>query len=160
VCSPPPWGRMGQFLRTNHGKSCLQITGVYSYPLCKARHPLPGLSYLCARQGAITWGCKSPIDPAGGTVSRTARVSTARWDLKEAAGKALARRTETAYEAAILDERANRLKVRYLHGKYGSICSGYKREGDSVLPGEVCQPAMCYGHREVTGRVGRSQQRA
>ena len=68
-------------------------------------------------------------------------MSTARWDLKEAAGKALARRTETAYEAAILDERANRLKVRYLHGKYGSICSGYKREGGCVLPGEVCQPA-------------------
>jgi len=87
-------------------------------------------------------------------------VSTARWDLKEAAGKALARRTGTAYEAAILDERANRLKVRYLHGKYGSRCSGYKREGDGVLPGEVCQPALGYGHREVTGRVGRSQQRA
>jgi hypothetical protein len=33
-----------------------------------------------------------------GTASRTARVSTARWNLKEAAGKILARRTETAYE--------------------------------------------------------------
>ena len=34
-----------------------------------------------------------------GTASRTARVSTARWNLKEAAGKLPARRTEIAYEA-------------------------------------------------------------
>ena len=34
-----------------------------------------------------------------GTVSRTARVSVARRNLKEAAGKVLARRTEIAYEA-------------------------------------------------------------
>jgi hypothetical protein len=39
-------------------------------------------------------------------------VSTVRWDLKEAAGKALTRRTGTAYEAAILDEGAYRLKVK------------------------------------------------
>jgi len=45
---------------------------------------------LCARQGAFTWRCKSSTGPTGGTVSRTARVSTARWNLKEAAGKALA----------------------------------------------------------------------
>ena len=36
-----------------------------------------------------------------GTVSRTARVSRATWNLKEAEGKALARRTEIAYEAAV-----------------------------------------------------------
>ena len=35
-----------------------------------------------------------------GTVSRTARVSVARRNLKEAAGKVPARRTEIAYEAA------------------------------------------------------------
>jgi hypothetical protein len=59
---------------------------------------------LCARQGALTWRCdatkfvevKSSTHPTGGSVSRTARVPTARWDLKEAAGKALARRTEIA----------------------------------------------------------------
>jgi hypothetical protein len=33
-------------------------------------------------------------------------VSTARWNLKEAEGKALAQRTETAYEAVKLDEKA------------------------------------------------------
>jgi len=36
-----------------------------------------------------------------GTVSRTARVSGVTRNLKEAAGKILARRTEIAYEAAI-----------------------------------------------------------
>jgi hypothetical protein len=45
-----------------------------------------------------------------------ARVSIARWNLKEAAGKALARRTENAYEACKLDEKANIFKVRYLYG--------------------------------------------
>lgn len=40
----------------------------------------------------MTWRCKSSTDPA--------RVSIASWNLKEAAGKALARRTEIAYEAA------------------------------------------------------------
>jgi hypothetical protein len=34
-----------------------------------------------------------------GTPSRTARVSTARWNLKEVEGKLLARGTRTAYEA-------------------------------------------------------------
>lgn len=71
----------------------------------------------CARQGAITCGCKSHTDLAGGTVSRMARASIARWSLKEAADKTLARRTEIAYEAARLDEKANIFKVPYLHGK-------------------------------------------
>ena len=49
-----------------------------------------GIPFLwCARQGAITKECKSPMTPAGGIISWTARVSTARWNLKEAAGKAL-----------------------------------------------------------------------
>jgi len=87
-------------------------------------------------------------------------VSIARWNLKEAAGKALARRTEIAYEACKLDERANRLKVRYLYGKFVCRGGGHKREGESALPGEICQLVMNYRHREVTGRVGRSQRRA
>src|SRR6185295_3976748 len=78
------------------------------------------------------------MDPTGGTISRTARVSIARWNLKEAAGKALARRTEIAYEAGKLDEKANIFKVRYLYGKLGCRCGGHKREGESALPGEVC----------------------
>ncbi len=87
-------------------------------------------------------------------------MSIARWNLKEAAGKALARRTETAYEACKLDEKANIFKVRYLYGKLVRICGGHKREGESALPGEICQPVTYYRSREVTGRVGRSQPRA
>ena len=44
----------------------------------------------CARQGALTRRCKSSTDPTGGTVSLSARAATARWGLKEAAGKTLA----------------------------------------------------------------------
>ena len=87
-------------------------------------------------------------------------MSIARWNLKEAAGKALARRTEIAYEACKLDEEASISKVQYLYGKLERICGGHKREGESALPGEVCQLVMYYRHREVAGRVGRSQPRA
>ena len=65
-------------------------------------------------------------------------MSIARGNLKEAAGKALARRTEIAYEACNLDERANVFQVQYLYGKLGCRCGGHKREGESALPGEVC----------------------
>ncbi|MFO8009415.1 MAG: hypothetical protein R6U89_01245 [Dehalococcoidia bacterium] len=58
------------------------------------------------------------------------------------------------------DEEAIIFEVRNLHGEHGRRCGGHKREGGCAIPGEVCQPALCYGHREVTGRVGRSQQRA
>jgi hypothetical protein len=84
-------------------------------------------------------------------------VPTVRWDLKEAAGKTLARRTEIAYEAVLLDEKANIFKVRYLYGKQGRICGGHKREGGCALPGEICPSAMGYQHRKVPGWVGRSQ---
>ena len=57
--------------------------------------------------------------------------------LKEAAGKALARQTGIAYEAMMLDEKANLFKVRYLSGKHYRICGGHKREGGSALPGEI-----------------------
>jgi hypothetical protein len=44
----------------------------------------------CARQGAFARECETPMTPAGGIMSRTARVSTARWNLKEAEGETLA----------------------------------------------------------------------
>ena len=69
-------------------------------------------------------------------------MSIARWDLKEAAGKALPRRTEIAYEAVKLDEKAFTFKVRYLYGKLGCRCGGHKRESESALPGEVCNFAV------------------
>jgi hypothetical protein len=57
--------------------------------------------------------------------------------LKEAAGKALARRTGIAYKAVMLDEKATIFKVRYLSGKHYRKCGGHKREGGSALPGEI-----------------------
>ena len=71
-------------------------------------------------------------------------MSIARWNLKEAAGKALARRTEIAYEACKLDEKANIFKVQYLYGKLVRICGGHKREGESAVPGEICQLVTYY----------------
>lgn len=47
----------------------------------------------------------------------------------EAAGEALARRTEIAYDACSLDEKANVFKVQYLYGKIGCKCGESKREG-------------------------------
>jgi hypothetical protein len=73
-------------------------------------------------------------------VSRTARVSIA--NLKKAAGKAPAGRTEIAYEAVKLDEKASTFKIQYLYGKHGCRCGGHKREGESALPGEVCNFAL------------------
>gem|GEM_PF-4076658 len=49
-----------------------------------------GLVALCARQGALTWGCKSPTGTA-----------------------------DIAYEATTLGERESILKAQYLHGKRG-----------------------------------------
>jgi len=83
----------------------------------------------------MTWRCKSSTGPARGTVSRTARVSTARWNLKEAEGKALARRTEIAYEAVAVGEKAKIFKARYLHGNGGRRCGGHKCEGRAHYPG-------------------------
>ena len=68
-------------------------------------------------------------------------MSIARWNLKEAAGKALARRTGIAYEAVVLGEMANIIKARTLSGKYGRICGGHKRKGRCALPGEICKSA-------------------
>jgi len=52
------------------------------------------------------------MGPTAGTISRTARVSVVRPNLKEAAGKTLARRREIAYEAVMLDKKANIFKVQ------------------------------------------------
>ncbi len=71
-----------------------------------------GAFYWCARQGTLTWRWKSSMDPAAGTISRTARVSVVRLNLKEAAGKTLARRIGIAYEAVMSDEKANSFKVQ------------------------------------------------
>ncbi len=70
-----------------------------------------------------------------GTISRTARVSIARWNLKEVEGKALARRTEIAYKAVAVGKKANIFKAQYVHGNCGRRCGGYKCEGRAHYPG-------------------------
>jgi hypothetical protein len=82
------------------------------------------------------------MHPTGGSISRTARVSIARWNLKEAEGKPLARRTEITYEACTPDEKAIIFKVPYLYGRYVCKCGGHKREGECALPGEICRFAF------------------
>jgi len=100
------------------------------------------------------------MGPTAGTISRTARVSVVRLNLKEAAGKTLARRIGIAYEAVMSDKKANIFEVQKLYGRHGRICGGHKREGRCALPGEICLSAKCYCHRKVAGWVGRSQQTA
>jgi hypothetical protein len=57
----------------------------------------PALSLFFVRPAGRTHlRVKVPYDPGRGIVSRTARVSTVRWNLKEAAGKTLVQLTETA----------------------------------------------------------------
>jgi len=51
-------------------------------------------------------------------------------------------------------------KARNLYGETAHICGRHKRESGCAIPGEVCQPVTNYRDREVTGRAGRSQQRA
>ena len=58
------------------------------------------------RKNASPWarsnGCKSRTCPGGREMySRTARVSTVRWNLKEAVSESLVRRTEIAYKARL-----------------------------------------------------------
>ena len=57
------------------------------------------------------------------------KYATARRDIKEAEKKALARITEIVYAVAVLGEKANILKARYMQGKYARKCGGHKWEG-------------------------------
>ena len=70
-----------------------------------------------------------------GTISRTARVSIARRNLKEAEGKALTRRTEIAYKVVAVGKKATIFKARYVHGNCGRRCGGYKCKGHAHYPG-------------------------
>ena len=52
------------------------------------------------------------MGPTAGTISRTASVSVVRLNLKEAAGKAPARRTGIAYQAVMSDKKAAIFEVQ------------------------------------------------
>ena len=70
-----------------------------------------------------------------GTPSRTARVSGARRNLKEAAGKLLARGTRIAYEAlAWMGERAIRLKAQCHPDRTGVYAAGMWEESHASYP--------------------------
>ena len=71
-----------------------------------------------------------------GTVSRTARVSTARWNLKEAAGKIPARRTEIAYEAVPSGREGHYLQSPIVIREDGAVnAAGIWEEGRANYPG-------------------------
>ena len=100
----------------------------------------------------MTWRCKSAVGPTRGTISRTARVSTERWNLKEAEGKPLARRTGIAYEAVTVGEKAIIFKARYLYGHRGRIGGEHKRESHAHYPGRsVVLPWATVSERKRDG---------
>jgi hypothetical protein len=98
-------------------------------------HSLEGVSPLQARQGELL------ADGKG--VCREAESEGSRY------GKALAQRTETAYEADASGKKARIFKAQSLHGRCGRKCGGYKREGECALPGEICVFAFMLGAAQV-----------
>jgi len=76
-----------------------------------------------------------------GTVSRTARVSGATRNLKEAAGKILARRTEIAYEAGISGREGTTLQSPITIQDGMSVdAAGIWDEGRVHYPGRSAVP--------------------
>ena len=69
-------------------------------------------------------------------------MSIARWDLKEAGGKTLDRRTGSGYEANVRDEKAKIFKVRNLSGTHGRRSDGHKCGRKCALPGEISGVAI------------------
>ena len=113
-------------------------------------HSLEGVSPLRARQG-------EPLADGKG-VCCEAEYEGSRY------GKALAQRTETAYEAVASGKEALIFKALILHGRCGRKCGGYKREGECALPGEICVFAFVLGaprgapmnmQKSATGILGR-----
>jgi hypothetical protein len=114
---------------------------------------------LCARQGAPSWRWKSSTDPTRGTVSCTARAVRVTGRLKEAGGKALARRTGSGYEAASWGEQAKICEARYVYGTRRRRSDAHKRDRGCAIPGEIWRGAVGYECREVLGCRARSQPR-
>jgi hypothetical protein len=96
-----------------------------------------------------------------GTDSRTAKVSVARRNLKEAAGKVLARRTGIAYEAVISGREGKSLRSPITIQEGMAVdAAGIWDEGHANYPGRSVNLPLCYRRREASGWVGRSQQRS
>jgi hypothetical protein len=78
-----------------------------------------------------------------GTISRTARVSVARRNLKEAEGKIPARRTEIAYKAATTGQADTYLIKPNNHPEGVEVdAAGIWEEGHANYPGKFCRPAL------------------
>jgi hypothetical protein len=56
-------------------------------------------------------------------------------------------------EAAQWGEQANRCKAQFLHGTLRRRSDGHKRDGECVIPGEICMVAMSNEHRKVLKRA-------
>lgn len=100
-----------------------------------------------------------------GTVSRTARVSGVTRNLKEAAGKALARRTEIAYEAGTSGRGGNVLQSPITIREGVSVdAAGIWGEGHANYPGRSVVPHWAksgawQSRDRLSFMFGRSQQR-
>jgi hypothetical protein len=96
-----------------------------------------------------------------GTASRTARVSTARWNLKEAAGKLPARRTEIAYEAVPSGREGQRLQSPIAIREDGAVyAAGMWEEGHAHYPGRSADlPRATGAERRRDGSAEVSRQK-
>jgi hypothetical protein len=95
-----------------------------------------------------------------GTDSRTARVSGATRNLKEAVSKVLARRTGTAYEAVTSGREGKHILSPITIQEDVTVdAAGIWDEGHAHYPGRSASLLLCYRYREVSGWDGRSQQR-
>ena len=100
-----------------------------------------------------------------GTVSRTARVSGATRNLKEAAGKTPARRTEIAYEADISGREGEALQSPITIREGVSVyAAGIWSEGHAHYPGRSAVPHWTKFRgmaiwRQIDLMFGRSQQK-
>ena len=56
-------------------------------------------------------------------------------------------------KAAQWGEQATRCKARYLHRTLRRKSDGHKRDGECVIPGEICIVAMSNEHRKVLKRA-------
>ena len=102
-----------------------------------------------------------------GTPSRTARVPSVRWDLKEAEGNILTRGTRIACEASCRGARQRRADVRsctaeaLCHPERPGVDAAGMEGRSRVLPWEIGVLASCEGCRAEGVRwARRSQQRA
>jgi hypothetical protein len=95
-----------------------------------------------------------------GIVSRTARVSIVRWNLKDAVSKVPARGTRSAYEAAPSGRGGHKTQSPIVTREDGEVnATGIWDEGGTSYPGIPLHLPLCYRHRKVAGWVKRGQQR-